>query len=279
MHGLTIIGFVGSVFSPYYARARKTGLGNPENHCAINVALYGTPRRWAMTERGSSRVMRSIDHFSVGPSSMTWQGDQLTIDVQERCTPLPMPLRGRVVFSPRKTYNSPVQLDQNGKHHWQAVAPHGHVTVEFDHPKLTWSGSAYHDMNWGDEPLERGFKRWTWLRTNTDAGTQVLYEVERRDGSRFAFGRIFNQGHVRERAVPALHALPRGVWGMAREVASESQPSLIEKLEDAPFYTRNRIGMMLDGKVCEAYHESLSLDRFVHPVVQMMLPFRMPRLA
>jgi carotenoid 1,2-hydratase len=35
--------------------------------------------------------------------------------------------------------------------------------------------------------------------------------------------------------------------------------------------------MQLYGKSCEAFHESLSLTRFTYPVVQMMLPFRMPR--
>ena len=37
-HGLTVIAFVGSVFSPYYA---WTGRRDPLNHCAVNVALYG----------------------------------------------------------------------------------------------------------------------------------------------------------------------------------------------------------------------------------------------
>ena len=36
--GLTIIAFVGSVFSPYY---HWSGRAEPENHVAINVALYG----------------------------------------------------------------------------------------------------------------------------------------------------------------------------------------------------------------------------------------------
>ncbi len=52
-HGLTIIGFVGSVFSPYYAWARRKGPADAGNHCAINVALYGDAgHRWSMTERG-----------------------------------------------------------------------------------------------------------------------------------------------------------------------------------------------------------------------------------
>ena len=61
-HGLSIIAFVGSVFSPYYAwaRSRNGGVADPENFCAINVALYGAAgKRWTMTERGRSSVRRS----------------------------------------------------------------------------------------------------------------------------------------------------------------------------------------------------------------------------
>jgi carotenoid 1,2-hydratase len=276
-HGLTLIGFVGSVFSPYYARARKKGQVNPENHCAINIALYGGKRRWAMTERGAQHVMRTEKQFRVGPSSMRWDGQSMVIDINEYCAPLPFPLRGRVLFSPDAFYNSPVDLASNGQHFWQAVAPAGRVTVTFDVPQLSWSGSAYHDMNWGDEPLESGFKNWSWLRAKTSEGVKVLYDVERKNGSCFAFARYFQDGTVTEGNVPEHHLLPRGIWGMKRWVSSETKPLLIGKLEDAPFYTRNHVGLTLDGESCEAFHESLSLDRFVNPFVQMMLPFRMPR--
>ena len=47
-HGLTLIAFIGSVFSPYYAWARRRGPADPQNHCALNVALYGPGgNRWA----------------------------------------------------------------------------------------------------------------------------------------------------------------------------------------------------------------------------------------
>jgi carotenoid 1,2-hydratase len=153
------------------------------------------------------------------------------------------------------------------------------VSVTFDHPQLNWSGLAYHDMNWGSEPLENAFKKWTWLRANTGKATQVLYDVERRDGSHFAFGRRYCAGAVFDREVPMKHDLTRGFWGMQRQVHSETSPKLITTLEDAPFYTRNHIDMKLDGARCDAYHESLSLDRFVNPLVQLMLPFRMPRVS
>ena len=44
-HGLVVIAFVGSVFSPYYARAlRRDAATDPKAHCAINVPV---PRRHA----------------------------------------------------------------------------------------------------------------------------------------------------------------------------------------------------------------------------------------
>ena len=43
-HGLTIIAFIGSVFSPYY---KLSGRSDPANHCAMNVALYGRAARTA----------------------------------------------------------------------------------------------------------------------------------------------------------------------------------------------------------------------------------------
>ncbi|MCX7894268.1 MAG: hypothetical protein N2544_18135, partial [Burkholderiales bacterium] len=55
--GLTLIAFVGSVFSPYYAWAQRRR-GAPalaEQHCALNLATYGAgPRRWTMTERAGA---------------------------------------------------------------------------------------------------------------------------------------------------------------------------------------------------------------------------------
>src|SRR6056297_1090452 len=45
---ITMIIFVGSVFSPYYAKARRKALTPAENHCAFNTILYGPAgkKRW-----------------------------------------------------------------------------------------------------------------------------------------------------------------------------------------------------------------------------------------
>ena len=72
-HGITVIAFIGSVFSPYYARARRragSAGADPLNHCAVNVALYNRGaggarggQRWAMTERGHGQVQRDAHNL------------------------------------------------------------------------------------------------------------------------------------------------------------------------------------------------------------------------
>ena len=63
-YGLTIIGFIGSVFSPYY---KSSGRGLPLDHSCLNVALYGgSGARWVMTERGQADTRQARDSLSIG---------------------------------------------------------------------------------------------------------------------------------------------------------------------------------------------------------------------
>ena len=87
--GLTLIAFVGSVFSPFYASARRRGHVEAIDHCAINVALYGDASRWAMTERDRGAVSRTADAFAMGPSRLRWQDGALLIEVNEVTAPWP----------------------------------------------------------------------------------------------------------------------------------------------------------------------------------------------
>jgi carotenoid 1,2-hydratase len=54
---------------------------------------------------------------------------------------------------------------------------------------------------------------------------------------------------------------------------------IVKTLEDTPFYARSIVASRVAGRPVTAMHESLSLERFALPVVQFMLPFRMPRRA
>ncbi len=273
---------MGSVFSPYYAAARRRGLADPEQFCALNVALYGDVPRWAMTERGRADITRSPERFSIGPSCVSWDGDVLQIDINERCMPIPSKLEGRLRVHTPAPIDHAVTLNPQGAHVWRPFAPTARVSLELGEPRLSWQGQGYFDSNHGAAPLESGFSHWHWSRMAQGADTLVIYDATRADGSPCAFARHFSdQGEIADAALPPPGSLPRGLWGVARPTRADagSTPRLIRRLEDAPFYTRSEIAASIGGQECHGVHESLDLSRFSQRWVQTLLPFRMPRIA
>jgi len=267
------------VFSPYYAFARRRGPADPLNHCAINVAIYRNGgNRWAMTERPHGAISRSADSFSVGPSSLSWDGKSLTIRIDEITVPLPGRLRGSVRLIPTAITQHAFVLNEDGGHQWWPIAPRARVQVMLDHPQLRWQGDGYFDMNSGNSPLEAGFSDWQWARGATQDGAAVLYEAQRRDGSQLNLAMTFDpQGRMRTFEPPPPIPLRRTSWRIGRSVRSEGTAVVVKTLENAPFYARSVVSARLFGEPVTLMHESLSLDRFKLPVVQAMLPFRMPR--
>lgn len=276
---LTVIAFVGSVFSPYYYRARQRGTADPENHCAINVALYG-PRaaRWAMTERPAAAVRREARRFAVGPSALTWVDGKLQIDVCERGAPSGRRLAGRIRLLPGVVNDEIFTLDAGGRHRWQPLAPRARVELEFERPALCWQGGAYFDTNDGDEPLEDGFTSWNWSRSQSRECTALTYDVIGRDGRERPLAIEFDPGGALRRTLPGpRRRLRRSGWGVARAIRSERAARIHETLEDTPFYARSTLALGDPAAPQLAVHESLSLSRFRAPWVRLLLPFRMPR--
>ena len=277
--GITIIAFIGSVFSPYYAFARRKGPADPLNHCAINVAVYRKgANRWAMTERPRSAVSRAADSFVVGPSSLSWDGTSLTIRIDEIAVPIPGRIRGTVRIVPTAITRQAFTLNEFFDHQWWPIAPCARVQVALDHPHLRWQGDGYFDMNRGGAPLEQGFVDWQWARGATRDGAVILYEALRRDGSLADLAMAFDpDGRMQTFEPPPPAELKRTGWRIGRSIRSEDTARVVKTLEDAPFYARSVVSAKLLGEPVTLMHESLSLDRFAMPVVQAMLPFRMPR--
>jgi carotenoid 1,2-hydratase len=282
-HGITLIAMVGSVFSPYYASARRRGPADPLNYCALNVALYGPRRKyWSMTERNRSAVLRSPDSLCIGPSRVDWSPEGLTFDIEEITVPIPGRLRGQVRIRPQTINERSFALDGGGLHRWWPISPHSRFEVEFDRPGLAWQGTGYVDSNFGDTPLERSFEGWHWSRaTLADGSTAILYDVtERRGNLRSLAIRVDQQGNVSPIHLPPLSALPPTGWRIHRRTRSERLDARVQRtLEDTPFYARSLVETTLLGEPVVSVHESLSLRRFESRIVQLMLPFRMPRRA
>ena len=276
-----MIAFIGSVFSPYYVRARKRGAGDPENHCALNVALYGKgAARWAMTERGRAALGRDGDSLTIGPSALAWDGTALTVDIDEIAVPLPARLRGRVRISPLAVTGHVAVLDAAGRHRWWPIAPCARVEVTMESPALRWTGHGYLDSNHGAAPLEDSFDHWHWSRARLPGGAAVLYDVAggRTEGPPLAL-RFDEHGVAEPFEPPPAAPLPRTRWAVRRATRADAGHSarVVQSLEDTPFYARSVLSSRLLGEPVIAVHESLSLARFRRGWVRQLLPFRMPR--
>lgn len=231
-----------------------------------------------MTERPARAVTRNADTFHVGPSALHWDGTSLTIDIDEITVPIPKRLKGRVRVTPRAITSTPFILNADGNHRWWPIAPIARVEVAMRSPDLSWHGDGYLDHNAGDAPIEHGFRDWQWARGATRDGAVILYEGERRDGSTVNLAKTFDRdGASCDFTPPHMRELKTTGWRMPRSVRSEGDARVLTTLEDAPFYARSVVASRLMGQDVTLMHESLSLDRFKMPVVQAMLPFRMPR--
>ncbi|KAB1070435.1 carotenoid 1,2-hydratase [Methylobacterium planeticum] len=275
--GLTLIAFVGSVFSPYYAWDTAR---DPLDHCALNVVLYGRPGRFCMTERGRAALSRDAAGIRIGPSAMEWDGTDLVVRIDEVTAPIPGRVRGTVRLRPPGFTRGPFTLDAGGAHRWWPMAPSCPVEVQLDEPGTHWTGTAYFDTNHGDEALEDAFTSWTWCRADLSDGAAILYDVRRRDGSGQNLSLRFDRTGARREIRPPLAAAlpPTRLWRIPRSTRSDDGTArVLRTFEDTPFYSRSLLSATLGGEAVRPVHESLSLDRFRNPLVRLMLPFRMPR--
>jgi carotenoid 1,2-hydratase len=271
------------VFSPYYAWANaRAGGADPDDHCSLNVCLYGRgARRWTMTERGRSRVARDARRFAIGPSTVGWDGTRLTIDIDERAVPFGQRVRGRVIVHPEALCGFTTPLDDGGRHRWGPIAPWARVELDLREPALSWRGQAYLDSNEGDEPIERPFTEWDWSRASlADGSTAVIYDVRQKSGGdRVLALRFERSGRVEPFEPPPRQPLTRTAWRIGRTMRTEpTQPArVIETLEDTPFYVRSVLESGLLGERVVSMHETLNVPRFASTAVRLMLPWRMPR--
>lgn len=273
---------MGSVFSPYYRRAWRQGRARADEHCALNICLYGGGQgRWTMTERGARHVRRSAQRFDVGPSRMAWEDGALVVDIDEVANPLPRRVRGRVTVRPQALVDFVAAIDGEGRHRWGPIAPCARVEVDLDSPGLRWQGSAYLDSNEGDEPISEPFTTWDWMRVPLpDGSCAVVYDVGLKGGGERTIARRFHpDGAVATLALPPRQGLGATGWGIGRRLRSEAPAGVVETLEDTPFYARSLVRTTLAGHAATGVHETLSARRFAAPWVQTLLPFRMPRRA
>lgn len=220
-YSLTLILFVGSVFSPTYAQRLRRGDGATGfDFPAVNLALYEhlddagggragriLQRAWVMSEHSPSELSTTDFGLRCGRSGIQHLHDGSTvIDLDEETTRFfgraGTRLSARIVLSPPLLPGSPLELGRGpgdgGVHYWQPLAPRALATVSLrcGELELKSPGLAYCDRNFGSGRMEDAFRRWCWAHgsaesagsddsaTTTGETALVLYDAERRDGGR-----------------------------------------------------------------------------------------------
>jgi len=245
------------------------------------VATYGKGGRFAMTDRGSLALTATKDTLQIGPSSLTWTGQDLIIDINEVSSlPLISRMRGKITLTPSAITSVELPLTPDGAHVWRPFAPIARINVDLEASGWQFDGHGYFDSNFGTRPLEKDFSTWTWARYPTHTGATCFYDAKRRDGTTLdaAIGFTPN-GDARHVTSPASTPFKRTLWALKRETRADAgtTPKQIKPMLDAPFYSRSVVETQLDGEVVQGVHEALDLNRYANPLLKPMLAVRVPR--
>lgn len=277
-HAVTVIAFVGSVFSPAYLRARRrSSAADPSAHCGLNVVVHG-PRTnaWVFSEYRGADVSREPDTLALGRSRITRDDSGLDIEIDERTYPWGRRVRGRIRLDALGWREQQFAIDASERHVWWPVAPRARISVELDAPALRFVGPGYHDSNRGGEALEQSLRSWTWSRSSDGASTSLLYDVTGRDGVERRLGLRYGAEAIETIEPEFSTPLGRSRWGLSRSTRTvrPGDARLVRTLVDSPFYARSLFETGPDDRRVLGVHEVVDLDRFVRVSTQLMLPFR-----
>ncbi|NBT40948.1 MAG: carotenoid 1,2-hydratase [Alphaproteobacteria bacterium] len=276
---ISIIAFIGSVFSPWYA---WSGRKAPHNHCCINVATYGPGGRFTMTERPGRTTIQTPDSFHVGPSSFQWTDDGLVINIDEySAPPIPGRVKGRILLKPHFLTSAAVAISKDDAHMWRPFAPRADISVELEAPGWQWSGEGYMDANFGDRSLEEDFQFWTWGRFPSQHGSYCFYDAERTDGSKLEAAFLCDEdGNFQTISAPTSKEFKPSLWRVKRNTRTDvgENARQIMNMLDAPFYSRSMIETYIHKERVTGIHEALDMRRFNRQFIKAMIAMRTPRI-
>ena len=133
-YGLTIIAFIGSVFSPYYAwrgrRDRPRIIAPSTSRSTASARALGDDRARARP------VLRGLaDRFDRPERDALGRRGRLKFDIDEISAPWPRRLRGRVRVEAGGNKPASLQARAEGGHIWRPIAPRARVAVRSSEPE------------------------------------------------------------------------------------------------------------------------------------------------
>jgi carotenoid 1,2-hydratase len=264
---------VGSPFSARYAATLDKG-GLPREHAAVNFALYekGVRRLWVLTEYAQASVSADERTLQVGDSSLQYQAQGLSAEVNDRTTPFMVTRWGRptqvaLSLTPAGPSHDELRLVDGLEHFWRPIAARARARVQVKSHGLDFEGAAYHDGNHGLVPLGRDLRGWEWARVHGPEATVITYRPHALAPS--VRVQVTDTTATSTREVLPTEASQRTRWGL-RVPASLGLGTAPALMESSPFYAR--------AEAREGQHHALGevadFQRFHRPSVRWMARFR-----
>ena len=265
--------------------ARRRGRGDPQHHCALNVALYGAGgHRWAMTERGRGSLQprpppRSPSARARSPGTAS----ALAGPHRRGDGPPPVAAPRHGPPPPRRRHRARAStLDGRGRHRWWPIAPLARVEVALERRPCAGPAPA-------TSTPTAATSRW---RRASPAGTGAARPLapeappssttcERRDGSGSPSPCAADPAGTRRASStpPPRAALPPHAAGgcrrRTRAMPATAPPS--RRPWRTPRSTPARCSHAPPGRARHGRAREPLPRPLPRPLVQLMLPFRMPR--
>ncbi len=260
---LSCIWFLGNPFSPYYRQAALGQPSRPFEQNAIYFALYRFGKlyayhftRFPLNEVTAEEALPLCLRF--GPNRLSAAGGrQWRLEITDENA------NGRHL-SASLSFTSPplvaAELQEtvmDSEHSWLPVAPFCRVSGkialrELHNPGseiVSFTGTGYHDHNWGRLPFDAAIRDWYWARAALGGERSViLYHVRPHRGPPVSHLLLFERGRLICHDAQAKVRLSRRVLnGFGTQYASRMTASgagldavfqFGTRLDSAPFYVR-----------------------------------------
>ena len=114
---------------------------------------------------------------------------------------------------------------------------------------IAFTGTGYHDHNWGRLPFDAAIRDWSWARAALpEKRSVILYHVRRHDGLPVSHLLLFDGGRLIHHDAHASVKLGKPVWNgfgtryYSRLIVGGSDLSVVfqfgRRLDSSPFYIR-----------------------------------------
>lgn len=114
---------------------------------------------------GKNSFRGNLEKYTININPEDFDGNGVSLDLDSKVPPF-RPQDG--IIQTEKEYFG-----------WLAAVPYGKVKgkISQNGQEKIINGSGYHDHNWGNTPLQKLFKGWTWFRGHVDGYTIIAAEL------------------------------------------------------------------------------------------------------